>query len=69
MSWDRVGDLRWNAPASVVNDFLHNTANVTITFGVIEWTELCRRFVVVGVRFELVIKKTSCKRCVVNNAA
>ena len=50
--------MAWNAPASVVDDFLHNTANVTITFSVIEWTELCRCFVMVGVRFELVIKKT-----------
>jgi hypothetical protein len=37
-----------------VNDLLHNTTNVTIALGIIEWTEFCRRLIVVGVRFELV---------------
>jgi hypothetical protein len=36
-----------------MNDLLHNTTNVTIALGIIEWTEFCRCLVVVGVRFEL----------------
>ena len=35
-------------------DLLHNTTNVTIALGIIEWTEFCRCLVVVGVRFKLV---------------
>jgi hypothetical protein len=37
-----------------MNDLLHNTTNVTVALGIIEWTEFCRCLVVVGVRFELV---------------
>lgn len=40
-------------PASVVNDLLHNPADVSITLGVVEGTELGRRLVVVSVRREL----------------
>ena len=46
--------MSWNPPAGIMDDFFHDTANVTIALGVIKWTELCRCLVVVGVRFELV---------------
>ena len=32
------GEIRRNAPASIMDNFLHNTANVTIALGVIKWT-------------------------------
>jgi hypothetical protein len=40
-----------------MNDLLHNTTNVTIALGIIEWTEFCGSLVVVGVRFELVAEE------------
>jgi hypothetical protein len=43
-----------------MNYFLHNTTNVTIALGIIEWTEFCGCFVVVGVRFELVARHEQC---------
>ena len=43
-----------------MNDLLHNTTNVTIALGIIEWTEFCRCFVVVGMRFELVAGHEQC---------
>jgi hypothetical protein len=48
------GKMSWNPPACIMDDFFHDTANVTIALSVIKWTELCRCLVVVGVRFELV---------------
>lgn len=41
------------APASVVNDLLHNTPDVAIAFREVEGAELGRRLVVVGMRLEL----------------
>jgi hypothetical protein len=32
------GKIRWNAPASIMDNFLHNTANVPIALGVVKWT-------------------------------
>ena len=46
-----------NAPASVVNDLLYNTADVAIALREVEGTELGRRLVVVGVRLELDIRR------------
>ena len=40
-------------PASIVNDLLYNTLDVSIAFGEVERAELGRGLVVVGVRFEL----------------
>ena len=38
-----------------MDDVLHNTPNVTVTFREVEGTELRRRLVMVGVRLELEI--------------
>ena len=46
-----------NAPASIVDDLLHNTPNVAVTLREVEGTELGRRLVVVGVRLELEIAR------------
>ena len=41
------------APASIVDDLLHNTLNVAVALCEVERTELRRRLVMVGVRLEL----------------
>jgi hypothetical protein len=46
-----------DAPASIVDDLLHNTPNITVTLREVEGTELRRRLVVVGVRLELEVAK------------
>ena len=43
----------FHRPASVVNDFPHDPANVTIAFGEVKRSEPCRRLVVVGMGLEL----------------
>ena len=49
--------IHLHAPASIVDDLLHNTPDVTVALGEVEGTELSRRLVVVGVRLELEIAK------------
>ena len=44
---------RTHAPASIVDDLLHNTPDVAIALREVEGAELSRRLVVVGVRLEL----------------
>ena len=57
------------APASVVDDLLHNTLDVAIALRKVEGAELRRRLVVVGVGFELdkqpsvLNGRCACKRC------
>ena len=46
-----------HAPASIVDDLLHDTLDVTIALSEVESTELGRRLVVVGVRLELEIAR------------
>ena len=50
-----------------MNDLLHNTTNVAIAFGIIEWTEFCRCLVVVGVRIELVARELYISNVSTNN--
>jgi hypothetical protein len=52
-----------------VNDLLHNTTDVTIALGIIEWTEFCRCLVVVGVRIELVAGELYMNNVSTNNIA
>jgi len=52
-----------------MNDLLHNTTNVTIALGIIEWTEFCRCLVVVGVRIELVVGELYISNVSTNNVA
>lgn len=49
---------QWNLPAGIMDNFLHNTANVAIALGIVECTKLGRGLVVMGVRFELVHSDT-----------
>jgi len=43
----------FHRPASIMKDFLHDPANVTIAFGEVKRSESCRGFVVVGMGLEL----------------
>jgi hypothetical protein len=63
------GNLYWNPPASIVNNFLHNTTDVTIALSVIKWTELCRCLIVVGVRFKLFPSSIKVNSVSMNNVA
>jgi len=44
---------RQGLPAGIVDDFFYDTPNVAIALCIVEWAELGRRLVVVGVRLEL----------------
>lgn len=49
--------LQLHAPASIVDDLLYNTPDVTVALREVEGTELRRRLVVVGMRLELNVGK------------
>lgn len=52
-----------------MDDLLHNTTNVTIALGIIEWTKFCRCLVMVGVRIELIAGELYMNNVSTNNVA
>ena len=46
----------FHRPASVMNDCLHDPANVTIAFGEVKRSESCRSLVVVSMGLELQVR-------------
>ena len=45
-----------NSPTRIVDDFLHNSPDISITFSIVQFSKLGGCLIVVGVCFELIEK-------------